>query len=384
MTFDYDVIVVGARVAGAPTAMLLARQGHRVLLLDRATMPSDTLSTHAITRSGVVQLNRWGLETGVARLTTPVREVMLGFGEERIRFDVRLEQGVDTFYAPRRHYLDGLLVESAVEAGANFMGGTRVTDVIRSGDRIRGVVADGDRICARMVIGADGVMSKMAGLVGAADLYRHEPSNAVSYAYYTGIDFPGFWFQFTPGVNAGLIATSDGQTCVFVGRPTDEFDDFRLDPEAEFDRLLARAGADLYEMVGEGTRVSQFRGTPGLPGFIRKPWGPGWALVGDAGYTKDPISAHGISDAFRDAELCARAVHRALLDPSSAGVAMKGYQRERDRVSWTMLRQSQALARYGWGAEEASRRMRAISYMVKEESASLCELPEWLPEPALI
>jgi 2-polyprenyl-6-methoxyphenol hydroxylase-like FAD-dependent oxidoreductase len=228
-----------------------------------------------------------------------------------------------------------------------------------------------------MVIGADGVWSKVASLVGASDLHRHEPMNAVSYAYYTGIDFPGFWFQFTSGVNAGLINTSDGEVCVFAGRPADEFERFRLDPEAEFDHLLARAGADLYEIVGAGTRVSSFRGTPGLPGFIRRAWGPGWALVGDAGYTKDPISAHGISDAFRDAELCARAVHRSLIDPSNASEAMRAFQRERDRLSWTVLRQSESLAAYGWGGSEASRRMRAISELVKQESTALCSLPEW-------
>lgn len=383
MTHDFDVIVVGARVAGAPTAMLLARQGHRVLLVDRATMPSDTLSTHAITRSGVVQLHRWGLEKAVAAMTAPVREIVLGFGDERIRFDVRPEHGVDTFYAPRRHHLDSLLVNAATEAGATFLGGTRVTDLVWSGDEVCGVVAGGE-ITARTVIGADGVSSKVAGRIGAPSFYRHEALNAISYAYYEGIDAPGFWFQFTPGVNAGLINTSDGQVCVFAGRPTDEFDRFRVDPDVEFDRLLARAGPDLHEMVRQGTRVSPFRGTPGLPGFIRRAWGPGWVLVGDAGYTKDPISAHGISDAFRDAELCARAVHRALIDPSSAGDAMRSYQQERDRLSWKVLRQSRALAGYEWGAEEASRRMRAISAAVREESAVMSGLPEWPSSVVLV
>lgn len=384
MTRDFDAIVVGARVAGAPTAMLLARQGHSVLLLDRATMPSDTVSTHAITRSGVVQLQRWGLEDRVADVTASVREVVLGFGDKRIRFDVRAEHGVDTFYAPRRHHLDGLLVDAAVEAGVEFAGGTRLTDLVWIGDEVCGVVANGERIGARMVVGADGVWSKVASLVGAPERYRHEPTNAVSYAYFTGIDAPGFWFQFTPGVNAGLINTSDGEVCVFAGRPSDEFESFRRDPDAEFDHLLARAGPDLYEMAGTGTRVSPFRGTPGLPGFIRKPWGPGWALVGDAGYTKDPISAHGISDAFRDAELCARAVHRALIDPSGATASMTGYQRRRDRLSWSVLRHSESLAGYRWGAEEASRRMRAISDVVKEESAMLSGLAEWSPGPAYV
>ncbi|MGH8914506.1 MAG: NAD(P)/FAD-dependent oxidoreductase, partial [Acidimicrobiia bacterium] len=108
------------------------------------------------------------------------------------------------------------------------------------------------------------------------------------------------------------------------------------------------------------------------------PWGQGWALVGDAGYTKDPISAHGISDALRDAELCARAVDRALCLPEERVEAMSEYQRARDRLSLPMFRQSEALARYQWDAEEASARMRVISDTVRAE----CEMLETLEAPA--
>ncbi len=114
-----------------------------------------------------------------------------------------------------------------------------------------------------------------------------------------------------------------------------------------------------------------------LPGFIRRPWGPGWALVGDAGYTKDPISAHGISDALRDAELCARAVDRALKHPDETAAAMTGYQSLRDRLSQRMFTESEVLARYQWGAEEASTRMRVISDAVREECAVLEALGDW-------
>jgi len=385
MTPDYDVIVVGARVAGASTAMLLARQGHRVLLVDRAPMPSDVVSTHAILRSGILQLTRWGvLDRVIEAGTPPIRDITLGFGDERIPFQVRPEHGVDTLYAPRRHILDGILVETAREAGAEFADRTRMVDVLRDEQgRVSGIVAKrgGEELIltSRVVIGADGVWSRTASLVGAIDYESHPATNAVTYAYYSGVDVTGFWFQFTPGVNAGIIPTNDDMCCVFTGRRNDRIADFQADYETEFQRLLSQAGADLADCVSAGTRVSNFRGTPGLPGFIRQPSGPGWALVGDAGYTKDPISAHGISDALRDAELCARAVNHAINQPDEAQEAMTGYQRKRDALSAPMFRESEALAQYQWDADEASRRMRTISESVRTECEALTALGEWSP-----
>ncbi len=384
MACDYDVIVVGARVAGASTAMLLARQGHRVLLVDRAALPSDTVSTHAVLRSGVLQLTRWGLIDRVVDAgTPPIRNITLGFGEERISFRVRPEYGVDTLYAPRRHVLDGMILEAAVEAGAEFRGSTRMVDLIR--DRrgsVHGILAEGDGeeaepVTARMVVGADGVWSRTAELVGAGAYRSHQPTNGIHYAYYRDVAVDGFWFQFTPGVNAGVVPTNDGLSCVFVARHRDQVAGFRSDPQAEFDRLMALAAPDLADVVGAGTRETPFRGTPGLPGFIRRPWGRGWVLVGDAGYTKDPISAHGISDALRDAELCARAVDLSLNRPEETATAMSHYQATRDSLSMSMYRESEALARYRWDAEEASARMRRISEAVRAECAFLETPHEW-------
>jgi flavin-dependent dehydrogenase len=386
MNCDYDVIVVGARVAGASTAMLLGRQGHRVLLIDRAELPSDTLSTHAILRSGILQLTRWGLLDRVVAAGTPgVKDITLGFGEERLEFQVRAEYGVGTLYAPRRHILDGIILEAAREAGADFLGSVRMVDLIRDrGDSVHGILLDRgggqvEPVTARMVVGADGVWSRTAELVGATAYRSHQPTNAVHYAYFQGVTSEGFRFQFTPGVNAGIIPTNDGMSCVFVGRHRDRLGDFRADPDGEFDRLLASAGRDLADLVGHGTRATPFRGTPGLPGFIRRPWGRGWALVGDAGYTKDPISAHGISDALRDAELCARAIDRALTEPGSASRVLRRYQDQRDSLSVRMFAESEALAGYRWDATEASTRMRVVSEAVRTECAFLEAMPEWTP-----
>lgn len=381
-TPDYDVVVVGARVAGASTAMLLARQGHRVLMVDRAGMPSDVVSTHAVLRTGILQLKRWGvLDRVVEAGTPPIREVTLGFGEERIHFGVRAECDVDTFYAPRRHLLDSILVEAAQDAGADFAGRTRMVDLIRGPHgEVQGIVTkrNGSEVTstARMVIGADGVRSRTAELVRAPTYRSHPATNAVTYAYFEGVPEPGFWFQFTPGVNAGIVPTNDGLSCVFAGRPSERMTDFHEGSDEEFGRLLRQAGEDLYQTVAAGSRVGSYRGMT-LPGFIRRPWGPGWALVGDAGYTKDPISAHGISDALRDAELCARAVDRALKHPDETAAAMTGYQSLRDRLSQRMFTESEVLARYQWGAEEASTRMRVISDAVREECAVLEALGDW-------
>lgn len=381
---DYDAIVVGARVAGASTAMLLARLGHRVIMVDRAPMPSDVVSTHAMLRTGVLQLTRWGLLDEVVAAGTPaVRDVTLGFGDERIEFEVRADYGIDTLYAPRRYILDNILVEAALRAGVEFADRTRMVELLRTGDgQVEGIVAKGGgqemRVSARMVIGADGVWSRMAKLVGATDYLSHPATNAINYAYYRDVEATGFWFQFTPGVNAGIIPTNDDLCCVFAGRPNDRVADFSLDSEAEFNRLLRQAGVDLASKVAAGSRVSQFRGMS-LPGFLRQPFGPGWALVGDAGYTKDPISAHGISDALRDAELCARAVDRALVHPEDASEAMGDYQRTRDQLSVDMFRHSEALARYRWEADEASGRMRALSEAVRAECGMLESLGSWAP-----
>lgn len=386
---DHDVIVVGGRVAGASTAMLLARLGHRVLVVERSPMPSDTVSTHAMLRTGILQLARWGLLHDIVEAgTPPVREVTLGFGDERVRFNVKPEYGVDTFYAPRRYLLDDLILRQARQAGAEVRDNTSMTDLLRDeGGAVTGVrVGRGtetEEITARFVIGADGHNSKVARIVDSAYRQQHSATNAVNYAYYEGIAATGFWFQFTPGSNTGLIPTNDGQTLVFAGRPKNLHNRFTENPDAEMARLLNQAAPDLAQLVAGGTRVSRFHGTTGLAGFIRQAWGPGWVLVGDAGYTKDPISAHGISDALRDAELCARAVDRALSDPADAATALDWYETTRDSLSQRMFEESRILADYTWGPEEASSRMRVISQTVRDECDVLVALPDWAAVPGM-
>jgi flavin-dependent dehydrogenase len=314
--------------------------------------------------------------------TPPIYRITLGFGDERIEFDVRDEFGVDTLYAPRRQLLDDILLRAAIEAGAEVRDRTAVTGLLHDRDgRVKGVeVRQAGRrpaITARFVIGADGHKSRVAEWAGALTKSYHDPTNTVHYAYYEGIDRDGFWFQFNTGVNVGLIPTNGGRCLVFAGRPANLRRRFSAEPDAEFTRLLQQGGADLAEVVAGGKRVSRFRGTNGLSGHIRQAWGPGWLLVGDAGYTKDPISAHGISDALRDAELCARGVDRALTQPGNAIAALDWYEATRDHLSTRVFAESEALARFDWAPEDASRRMRAISEEVRAECELILSLPSW-------
>lgn len=374
---DYDVVVIGARVAGAATAMLLARRGHRVLMVDRAPAGADTTSTHAVLRSGVLQLKRWGLLDRVIDSGTPaIPRVTLGFGSELVPIDLSNDFGVDSLYAPRRTVLDPILVGAAVEAGVEYLDRCRAKSLVKDSDgTVRGVVLDaGDgevTVPARMVIGADGAWSKMAKWVNAPTYSQYPATNTVYYAYYRGIETHGVYFQFTPGVTAGLIPTNDDLVCVYGGWPKETTTAFRDEPDAAFTSVVGSAHPLLEDAMAGGTRVSPFRGIQGLAGFLRKPGGPGWALVGDAAYTKDPVSAHGISDALRDAELCACAVDVSLTDPGAAEAAFDRYQKVRDELSSGMLAWSSELAAYQWDEARASQLMRNLSGAVKAESEAL-------------
>ncbi|MEX0795103.1 MAG: FAD-dependent monooxygenase, partial [Acidimicrobiia bacterium] len=349
----------------------------RVLMVDRAPAGADTTSTHALLRSGVLQLKRWGLLDRVIESGTPaIPRVTLGFGSDLVPIDLSDDYGVDSLYAPRRTVLDPILVDAAIEAGVDYVERCRAKSLVKDSDgTVRGVVLDADSgevtIGARMVVGADGAWSKMAKWVQAPTYKQYPGTNTVYYAYYRGIETHGVYFQFTPGVTAGLIPSNDDLVCVYGGWPKDRATGFRDEPDAGFESIVGSAHPLLQNAMAGGTRVSQFRGVQGLPGFLRKPGGPGWALVGDAAYTKDPVSAHGISDALRDAELCACAVDVSLTDPGEAAAAFDRYQKVRDELSSGMLAWSAELAAYKWDAGRASQLMKNLSGAVKAECEAL-------------
>jgi flavin-dependent dehydrogenase len=335
----HDVVVVGARCAGAATAMLLAGAAHDVVLVDRAPLPSDTLSTHAIARGGVVQLHRWGLlDRLLATGAPPVRAVSFHLGGHVKRRDVRSSAGVDLLVAPRRLPLDTLLAQAAVEAGAQLLERTSAVGLVRDGSgRVRGVRTRSSgterTLHASLVVGADGVHSRVARWAGARTEASHAPGGGVLYAYLAGVGAEGYEFHVAPDALTGVFPTHGDEACVWLGRPAAALQPLLRAGDHRPAAWLAAVQAlapDLAPRISLAGLRSPVRGAVGLPNVLRVPVGPGWALVGDAGYHRDPITGHGITDAFRDAELLANAAHRSLTDPSSEGDAMTEFHRTRN------------------------------------------------------
>lgn len=345
----YDAIVVGARCAGSPTAMLLARKGHRVLLVDRDSFPSDHMSTHWIHEPGIARLTHWGLRERLAATgCPPITSITMDFGPFAIRGTPPPAGDVAEAYCPRRTVLDKLLVEAAVEAGAELRERFTVEDLVWEGDRVAGITGRSGaglqvKERARMVIGADGIHSLVARRV-EAPVYNERPTFACAYYSYwsdVGQDCVEFYPRDRRGF--GVLPTHDGLAAVIVGWPLDEFHAFRADVEGNFLKTLAPAPG-LAERVRHGKREARFTGTAELMNFFRKPYGPGWALVGDAGYHKDPITAQGITDAFRDAELVAEAVDAGLSGKRKMEDALAEYQQRRDEDALPMYEYTCQLA----------------------------------------
>ena len=302
----YDAIVVGARCAGAPTAMLLAAQGHRVLLVDRSTFPSDTLSTLVIQPQGVAALKRWGLYDDVAATgCPPIEQYRFDFGPVVISGRPRPIDGNATAVAPRRTVLDKILVDAAARAGAEVREGFTVDEVLFDDGAVVGIRghADGGAAVierARVVIGADGHNSRVARAVDAAR-YNEKPvlENAF-YTYWRDLPVDAFTTLVRGDRGFAAIPTNDDLTLLLVGCPFAHASGFRRDVEASYFEAVKRE-PEWADRLSAATREERFTGG-GVPNFFRTPYGPGWVLVGDAGYTKDPITAQGIANAFVGAE----------------------------------------------------------------------------------
>lgn len=372
---SHDVIVVGARAAGASTAMLLARRGHRVLLLDRTAHGSDTMSTLAIMRPGVVQLEHWGL---VERLevagTPPLHRVAFDYGD-RPRLQVPLRRPL---YAPRRTVLDAILADAAAEAGAEVHRGVHVTGLLRDEvGTVRGVRARRPggievQIGATLVVGADGRNSLVAREVAAPVTRRGTHATAFAYTFVRGMDADGLEWLYALDAVAGVVPTNDDEACVFVGVRPDRFHrEFRGDMTAAFDRVLAEVSPGAAARVADAERTAPVRGFPGVPGWLRRPHGPGWALVGDAAHFKDPATAHGITDAMRDGELLARAADAGLAGRRPMATAMDGYERVRDHLSVGLFDTTDAIAALDWSLDELAALHLGLSAEMQQEAQHL-------------
>jgi len=326
---EYDAIVVGARCAGSATAMLLARKGYRVLAVDRATFPSDTISTHNVHRPGIEALERWGLlDRVVATNCPPIDTYSFDFGP----FTITGKPG--TAYAPRRTALDELLVEAASQAGAEVRQGFTVESLVVEDGRvcgIRGHEKGGETVTerARVVVGADGRFSLVADAVDAEEYDTKPKLLAAYYSYWSGLPMNGR-FETYDRPERGFAAwpTNDDLTLVIAGWPYREFEAKKTDVERHFLETVDLV-PEFAERLRAGNREERFVGQA-VSGWYRTPYGPGWALVGDAGYNKDFITAQGIHDAFLDAELCVNALDQAFSGTQQFEEAMESYRTTRD------------------------------------------------------
>jgi flavin-dependent dehydrogenase len=368
----HDVLVVGARCAGAATAMLMARRRLRVLAVDRGEYGSDTMSTHALMRGGVLQLHRWGVLPRIAAVTPAVRRTAFHYGEDCVDLALRPGPGGDALYAPRRTLLDRVLADAARRAGVEVQYGQRLVALRRDADgRVRGgtlLDASGRRqeVRADLVVGADGMSSAVARLAGASVMREGRHASAVIYGHWSGLKAEGYRWYYNPGVSAGVIPTNDGQHCVFAALPQ-----ARLRAEADrgaaalYQDVLAACSPALAEAVARAEPQARLVTFGGRRGYLRQACGPGWALVGDAGYFKDPLTAHGMTDALRDAELLARAA------ACGSEAAFAGYAATREALSLPLMAATDAIASFAWTLEELRLHHQALNQAMKSEVAHL-------------
>jgi 2-polyprenyl-6-methoxyphenol hydroxylase-like FAD-dependent oxidoreductase len=332
----YDAIVVGARCAGSPTAMLLARKGYRVLLVDRASFPSDTISTHVIWPHGAEVMDRWGLLDRLAATGCPpvALNMIFDVGPFALEGGALDANGGRGGFCPRRTVLDKLLVDAAVENGVELREQFTVDELKWDGDRVAGIKghsrnggATEER--ASIVIGADGVHSRVAQAVRAPEYDVRPPLVTFYYSYYSGFDADDLEQYVRDHCGAACFPTHDGLTAIVAVWPSRRFNEVRSDIEGHV-REVHNSIPSVADRLRRARREEKWVGTAGVPNYFRTPYGPGWALVGDAGYDKDPLTAQGISDAFIDAENLTVALDAGFSGRVPLDEALAQYQSRRD------------------------------------------------------
>ncbi len=367
----YDAIIVGARCAGSATALLLARQGVKVLMVDRSNRLEDALSTHVLMRPAVTRLAQWGLLDDIIAAGTPiVNSTQFTYGMEKVVVPVKADDRVPGLVAPRRWLLDALLLDAAVRAGVEFRNGTSFEGVHVDasgrvdGAELRSKTGETYPVSTDIVIGADGLRSPVASSVGARTITQSIKYTATAYAYVNGVPNQGYRWYYGEKIAAGLIPTNDDAHCFFVSCQPDDFAD-RIKSEP-FDAMLESLEfwePELARRLSKSEPRERVRRFGGAQGHIRDCAGRGWALVGDAGFFKDPVSAHGISDAFLDAERLTRAFITSPGDISS-------YQAERDKFAPEMFRVTHEMASLGWSYDGIKSLHKRFSACMKAEQAA--------------
>ncbi len=368
----YDTLIVGARTAGATTALLLASSGARVLVVDRAAPGTDTMSTHALTRAGTTQLARLGLLADLRAAGTPaITRSTLHYAAESLPLAIRPDAHIDGLVAPRRTVLDPMIADAARSAGAEIAYEFTLRDlVVDVTGRVIGAVVIGPdgrttEIAARVVIGADGRRSTVARRVGAPVLKRARNAAAHAYTYLAGLEDDGTHLHFREGIGVGVMPTNGELHCIVASMKPEAFLSQRraLTSEEGFRAFIARDVPELRHAISSARIVQRPVGFSGEHGYIRRSHGPGWALVGDASYFKDPVTAHGMTDALRDAELLAEAVLRG------GDAALATYQAVRDALAAELFAVTDEIAAMSWTLDELKALHLRLNQALKHEQA---------------
>lgn len=360
-----DVVIVGARCAGSAAAVPLARAGHKVVVIDKVKFPSDTMSTHVLVPNGVQELQLMGALPKILALgPSKSRYLTLHDGDVEIRERFRPFSGIDYGLCIPRDKQDAILVETAREAGADVRELTKVEDVVWRHGRAVGVTCR-DRettyeIQASLVIGADGRQSRVAAEVDAWTPYRASKNGRGFVFRYMddplGSAAPDAFQIFRADGDQVLVLPSSpaGRTIVVNMTDVARLDDYRVDPENSWNRMIEKDSA-LHARIGGATNLSKIRHTADLSSFYRRSSGPGWALAGDAGHFKDPVTGNGMRDALKFGRLLGEAAATTLHDPKALDVALR---------DWEAARDADTISTYHWGNRES--RPTATSPLTRE------------------
>lgn len=343
----FDAIVIGGSVAGAPTAMLLARKGHKVLLIERSIFPRDTNSTHFIWPRGMSYLNRWGLAKDILEATPHYKNLMINIEGINLSGHVPLHDLKNRFMAlhgdddhvindycgPRRYFLDNFLLGSALKAGVEVKLQTSYVSAILEKDTVKGITMlhNGNtyQAYAKIIIAADGRFSKFAKDVGAAFTDYREKSTFAYYSYFSGIDREELAIHKKGRLGTAIFPTLNATQMALVYGPSTLWADFKKNAEKNFFEIFEFCAPDIVELIKKGKRTENFKGCSQMHAFQRENFGKGWALIGDAASFKDQVTAMGITHAFRDADLIASCVHKALIGETSMPMALEKYKEKR-------------------------------------------------------
>jgi len=349
----YDAIIVGARCAGSITALALARRGARVLLLDRAAFPSDTLSTANYDHAAAARFRALGVRDAIAATDAPLLPRMrmadvdleIGFTGTRL-----LGPGEEPGRCVRRLALDAILVDAARVAGAEVRERTSVTGPRWDGGRVAGVTlrtagggATSER--ARFVVGADGRYSPVARWVRAPYTRFDAPVAPGYFAWFGGIAGPRDAVEVLHSARRDVVLfpSNHGLTCVLVAITQAEFPAYRTDAARRFMADI-QAFPGLAERFATAERVSPVAGAGDLSSYARLAGGPGWALAGDAGLHTHPVTGRGIGLAVHSAERLADALGAVLEGAEDEADALAAYERDRDSAAMPLYEQALAVA----------------------------------------